>query len=485
MMSLNKSLFRRLLVSYLITVILGIGVVGLSITFFTKGYFYEVTQEELLRKAKKVNLAIQNSPEITENTVNKLAFLDQSFDTRIWLFDQEGRILSTSMKDEVFAGKSVAQSMANKVLQGQDIITELQFEGLSKPMLSVVVPWGKNDQIYGGIVLHAPIEGLNGTFGYIRETILWATLLGVLISTAMVSYLSWSISRPLQKIERTALEIGRGNLNQRVNIENSDEIGDLAQTINSLADKLETLDTERVQQDKIRSDFLANISHELRTPLTAIQGFLEALQDGLVEEEEAKRKYYHVMYEETMHLNRLVDDLMDLIKLENKEVTLYKAPVDVEEIMKKISFTFTEEAAEKNTSIEVKVASSLPKIYADKDRLTQILQNLAKNAVKFTERGKIELLAEQEGHFIKMQVKDSGIGIGDEDLSRIWERFFKGDRVRSKVNKGTGLGLAIVKELVALHHGRIIVQSELGYGTTFSIWIPHAENQKEVKALTS
>ncbi|MFC4766702.1 sensor histidine kinase [Effusibacillus consociatus] len=469
---INKSLFRRLLFSYLITVLLGLGAAGLTMSLLIKQSIYETTQEELLRKAKNVNLAIQNSPQLNEKSVETLAFFDQSFDTRIWVFNREGKILATSMMDEVFIGKSVSSSIISKVLQGQSAVTELEFAGMTKPMLSVVVPWGKKDQIYGGIVLHAPVEGIDKTFGFIRETILWATLFGILLSTAMVSYLSWSITRPLKKIDQTAVEIGMGNYSKRVHIQDPDEIGDLAQTINTLAEKLERVERDRIRLEQVRSDFLANISHELRTPLTAIQGFLEALQDGLVEDEEAREKYLYVMYQETLHLNRLVDDLMDLVKLENKEVTLFKAPVDIAEVMKKVAFSFRQEAERKNVQVKVSAGENLSKLYADKHRVMQILKNLVNNSIKFTENGTIELTAARERNELKIVVADTGTGIAEDDLERIWERFFKGDRVRSKSNKGTGLGLAIVKELVELHKGKISVHSELGKGTTFTLWMP-------------
>jgi len=473
---INKSLFRRLLVSYLITVLVGLGAVGFAISYFAKDHFYDVTQEELARKAKNVNLAIQDLPYPDQQVQNLLAFFDQSFNTRIWLFDRTGKIVASSMEEEVFIGKSVAESMVSKVLEGKQVLSELeQFEGLDKPMLSVVVPWGKKDMIYGGIVLHSPVEGINKTFGFMRETTLWVTLLGVLVTTAMVSYLSWSISLPLRKIERTAMEIGTGNYNQRVSINNPDEIGDLAQTINKMADKLQAVEQDRERQEKIRTDFIANISHELRTPLTAMQGFLEALQDGLVEGEDSRQKYYQVMYQESQHLNRLVDDLMDLVKLENEEVTLYKAPVDLAEVLKKVSFTFKPEAAEKLTELKLFLDEDSLLIFADKDRVMQIIKNLIKNAVKFTENGEICIRAKTEGKFVRMEVADTGIGISEDDIDRIWERFFKVDRGRSKANKGTGLGLAIVKKLVELHDGRITVESKLGQGTTFIVWLPRAD----------
>jgi signal transduction histidine kinase len=472
MLGTSKSIFRRLLFSFLATVLIGLGISGILISFFARAYIYDAKEEELLRMAKKVNAAIQVDNRVDKQLQETLATLDESFDTRIWLFNQDGKIVATSMKDEVFTGKSVAVSIADNVLNGKSAVTELQIEGLDDPMLSVAVPWGEGEKVYGGIILHAPIEGIEKTFGQMRETILWATLFGVLLSTAMVSYLSWSISRPLRTIERTATEIGRGNYAERVKVDTSDEISDLAQTINVMAEKLEKVEQERHHLEQVRNDFLANISHELRTPLTAMQGFLEALQDGLVEDEEARQKYYAVMYSETMQVNRLVDDLMDLMKLENNEVNLARFPVDVAEVLNKVAFSFRAEAEEKGIRINVEIAEELPRIYADKDRVAQILKNLVKNAVKFTEAGEIRLSAVVDEQWVQIKVADTGIGIAADDLHRIWERFFKVDRGRSKNNKGTGLGLAIVKELVELHEGKWRVESVPAEGSTFTIWLP-------------
>jgi len=472
MLGMSKSIFRRLLFSFLATVLIGLCLSGFLILYFTKSYFYESKEEELLRMARKVNAAIQDNPRVTRSVQNALVTYDQSFDTRIWLFDEKGKIVATSMQDDAFKGKSVARSIADKVLQGNTAVTELQIEGLEDPMLSVAVPWGKGEEVYGGIILHAPIEGIERTFAQMRETILWATLFGVVLSTAMVSYLSWSISRPLRTIERTAAEIGRGNYAERVMVHTSDEINDLAQTINSMAEKLEKVEQERHHLEQVRNDFLANVSHELRAPLTAIQGFLEALQDGLVDDEEARQKYYAVMYEETMQINRLVDDLMDLMKLENNKVTLARSPVDVAELLNKVAFSFHPEAEEKGIQLRVELPAELPRIYADPDRVTQIVKNLLKNALKFTQKGEILLTADPDDKFVRIRVKDTGIGIVPDDLNRIWERFFKVDRGRSRKDKGTGLGLAIVKNLVELHDGKCSVESVPGEGSTFTVWLP-------------
>jgi len=461
------------------TVIVGLGIVGLTISYLAKDYIYESNKEELLRKAIRVNSVIQelNSKEQIEQAI---IFLDQSFDTRIWIFDRDGKIIVTSTKDEVSLGKSVAKSITKEVLNGENVINEIEFEGITEPMLSAVVPWGIENQVYGGIVLHSPIKGVHKTVGSIRETILWALIIGLILSTIMVSYLSWSISRPLKKIDKVASKIGAGNYEERIHIGSKDEIGDLANTINNMAQKLEKIDLERRKLDQIRNDFLANVSHELRTPLTAMQGFLEALQDNLISDEKSKKKYYDVMYHETLHMNRLVDDIMDLIKLENDEVTLKKQIIEVEPILNKVVFKLNQEALDQENEIHLFIEENLPRIYADQDRLEQIFSNLIKNAIKFTEKGKIEISVRSDAPYLLFTVSDTGIGISKEDQEYIWERFFKVDRGRPKMNKGTGLGLAIVKELVELHHGKIDLISEVGHGSSFKIWLPiHQNGQKE------
>jgi signal transduction histidine kinase len=452
--------------------LLGLGVVGLLISFFTKEYIYDTAEQELLRKGIRVNTTIQNltTPGEIEGI---LAFLDESFNSRIWVFDDNGKIIYTSIKDEVFIGKSVHQSIVKKVLKGEKPVSQLEFEGLTEPMLSVVVPWGKEDRIYGGIVLHSPILGFEKTRSNIRETIWLATLVGILLSTIMVSLLAWSISRPLKKVDRVAMEIGMGNYHERIDYDSQDEIGDLSVTINKLAEQLEEVENKRQKSDQSKAEFLANISHELRTPLTALQGFLEALQDGLVVDEVGRQKYYGVMYKETIHMNRLIEDLMDLLKLERHEIVITKQPVFVKRLVETTIFKFGQEAEQKGLTLTYQVQNEKQVVLGDLDRLEQILNNLVKNAIKFTEYGgEIQIRTEEIDEQIHFQISDTGMGISEQDLERIWERFFKSDRGRTKKNKGTGLGLAIVKELVHIHDGQINVKSELGKGTTFNLYLP-------------
>ncbi|MFD0676017.1 MULTISPECIES: sensor histidine kinase [unclassified Paenibacillus] len=469
----NKSILRKMLTSSIVTVLLGLCAVGLVISLFAKEYIVNSKSNEMIRQAKQVNLAIQNQTAPNDGFKEQLHFFDQAFDSRIWIFDMNGNIVTTSSKDEVNIGKVVSTEVVNQVINGEPAKWN-QFEGLKEGMLSVAVPWGKDNDVYGGIVLHSPLKGMNETIAQLRETILWVTLLGIFFSFGVSSYLSWSITRPIQQIDKAAAKIAVGDYSERIRIDSRDEIGELATTINHMMEQLERVDQEKRKLNQLRHDFLANVSHELRTPLTAMQGFLEALQDGLIEEG-AREQYYEIMYNETLHMNRLVDDITDLMKLENKEIELVWMAVDVQAMLSKLAFKFRPEAEARGTIIHSSMDEDSPQAFADPDRLEQIFNNLIKNAVKFTENGTIELkaMAVPSEECVLITVTDTGIGISPEDQGLIWERFFKVERGRPVKHKGSsGLGLAIVRELVELHNGSIGVRSEMGKGSTFEVRIP-------------
>ncbi|KRF01070.1 histidine kinase [Paenibacillus sp. Soil766] len=478
----NKSILRKMLTSSMVTVLLGLCAVGLVISLFAKDYIVNSKSNEMIRQAKQVNLAIQDQTNPSDRFKEQLRFFDEAFDSRIWIFDLNGNVVSTSSKDEVNVGKVVSTEVINGVLNGEPAVWN-QSEGFKEGMLSVAVPWGKDNDIYGGIVLHSPLKGMNETIAQLRETILWVTLLGIFFSFGVSSYFSWSITRPIQQIDKAAAKIAIGDYSERIQIDSKDEIGELATTINHMVEQLARVDLEKRQLNQMRHDFLANVSHELRTPLTAMQGFLEALQDGLIEDI-AREKYYEIMYNETLHMNRLVDDITDLMKLENKEIDLVWLAVDVQAMLSKLAFKFQPEAELRGTFILCHEDDNSPQAHADPDRLEQILNNLIKNAVKFTENGTIELKAmaiPSEG-CVLITVTDTGIGISPEDQGLIWERFFKVERGRPVKHKGSsGLGLAIVRELVELHSGSIRVRSDLGIGSTFEVRIPLYESRPYVQ----
>lgn len=469
---LRRSLFRRLLVSNLLPILLGFGAMGVIISLSISQYLTDKSEQEMLQQAKSVNVLIRDMVLTREEMKEQLIFLGEAFNKRIMVFDNKGKIIGSSAVDEVHFGKEVDMALVEQVMQGEDIVENISFQEIASPVLSVIVPWGKEDQIYGGILVDAPVVGVSSTFRSIREIVLWSLILGSFISAFLVSLLSWSISRPLKRIEYAATEIALGHYDKRVDYPYFDEIGELTNAFNRMAEKLNEIEQHRQELEQKRDDFIANISHELRTPLTAMQGFIEALQDGLIKDEASKQKYYEVMYYEVHYINRLVNDLMDLIKLKNKKIRLDLYYVKIEEVIKKVELTLEGKFKEQRNQFSLAYPEQLPTLLADATRLEQIFMNLLENANKFTENGEIHVDIKVHRQVIYIDVVDNGRGIASHDLNQIWDRFFKLYPKGDKAERGSGLGLAIVKELVELHKGKITVQSQLGKGTTFTILLP-------------
>ncbi|CAH0117735.1 MULTISPECIES: two-component system histidine kinase PnpS [unclassified Paenibacillus] len=249
--------------------------------------------------------------------------------------------------------------------------------------------------------------------------------------------------------------------------------------------------------ERMRSEFVANVSHELKTPVAAVKGFAETLLSGAVNDAETTRAFLQIIYDESDRLNRLIGDILELSKIESKRSPLQFSPVHLQSFIDKTVEMLRTEAAKKNIALESQVPEYLF-AEADEDRLRQILINVLSNGISYTPQGgKVKVTAEpiaqaagerndeasdadpEEYETIRITISDTGIGIPKPDLPRIFERFYRVDKARSRSSGGTGLGLSIVKHLVELHKGTIQVESELGIGTSFIIDIPVIQQQIE------
>ena len=232
--------------------------------------------------------------------------------------------------------------------------------------------------------------------------------------------------------------------------------------------------TELRRLERVRAEFVANVSHELRTPLTAIKGYLETLLDESPVEPVTHRRFLEVAHTHADRLGRLVNDLMNLSDIETGKVTLHLSPVSLSDVVNEVSGIFEKEAIKKSITLLNHVPPEL-QAQADRDRLSQILVNLVDNAVKYTSaNGQIHftVLSGGEAGLVTLRIQDTGQGIPSTDLPRITERFYRVDKARSREEGGTGLGLAIVKHLIQLHAGTLVIDSEVGKGTTIDITLP-------------
>jgi two-component system phosphate regulon sensor histidine kinase PhoR len=239
--------------------------------------------------------------------------------------------------------------------------------------------------------------------------------------------------------------------------------------------------TQLKQLDEVRKDFVANVSHELRTPLSILRGYIETLMDNPATSREELARILEVMERHSQRLGLLVDDLLSLAQLESGTTDLQLSEVSLGELFDNIVRDWDKKFAEKRLKMIVDLPEDLPPVRADETRLQEILYNLLDNAVKYSrEGGDLRLAAQQHNGEMALSVSDSGIGIGKNDLPRIFERFYRVDKARSRELGGTGLGLSIVKHIAQLHGGRVEAESEPGQGTTIRILLPLAASSAPV-----
>ncbi|MDD5004902.1 MAG: ATP-binding protein [Candidatus Omnitrophica bacterium] len=233
--------------------------------------------------------------------------------------------------------------------------------------------------------------------------------------------------------------------------------------------------TQLRRLEQIRQDFVANVSHELRTPISSIKGYAETLLEGALKDKDNAKEFISIIYQDSNRLANLINDLLDLSKIESGKMKMSLVSLDTVSVIKRAVTVIENQARAKSIALKINLAQGLPKIKADETRFSQVMINLLDNAIKYSsEGGSATISAKVVGDALQIDISDTGIGISEKDIPRIFERFYRVDKARSRELGGTGLGLSIVKHIVSAHGGQVWVKSELGLGSTFSFTIPLA-----------
>jgi two-component system phosphate regulon sensor histidine kinase PhoR len=252
------------------------------------------------------------------------------------------------------------------------------------------------------------------------------------------------------------------------NLKLSASFNEIEIALNQLTEKYKSDIAKMKRLERIRTEFLGNVSHELRTPIFTIQGFLETLLNGALEDPKVNRKFLEKAASHTENLNNLLNDLIDISMIESGEMRLSFRYFNLMDFLTEVVKEFDQILAEKNLQIEIGQFNRKLEVFGDKSKLRQVFVNLIQNAIKYSNSGKIEIIIEEEKTSVLLIIKDSGLGIPETDIERIFERFYRVDKTRSKDIGGTGLGLAIVKHIIEAHQSRIEVKSKVGVGSEFS-----------------
>ena len=341
-------------------------------------------------------------------------------------------------------------------------------------IVTVGVPvQGINGEVAGVLLLTSPVETQKEVVNSSWYMIFMSGMVALMIAFVIAIPFARNLTQPITSMRSTALELAAGNYAAETGIIRYDEIGELATTIDFLADKLAENEIERKNMEQMRLDFFANVSHELRTPITVVRGYTESLVDGVVSDEERRQQYYNRMLSECQSMERLVGDLLLLSKMQNPDFLIEKEPVTLQQVFHDLKRTAGVLADEKNIEIVVKQPDRPCIMMADYVRLRQMFVVIVDNAIKFSEENSKIYITMSEAENICVSIRDEGVGISEEELPNIFEKFYK-SKLRQNA-KGSGLGLAIARQICLKHDGTIHVESKIGEGTTFTFTFPKME----------
>jgi signal transduction histidine kinase len=478
----NKNIYTRILFTNVTVFSIALIILINFSNFMVTQSVYDQVEQDLLRKSKRVNYALTkedvstNTQFISEQEI--LKFLADSFDVMIIVFDQEGTIISSSEEQEVVPLSKVDVKFTEVLTSGETKVTHETDKETGQLTFSAAIPMGNAENtkttVENGILLKSQPPNLDLILNKMNLIILFGGI-AILIFVIVISvYLANCISRPISLLATSIAEFNGGNY--LLNIENNslDEINDLTEQIKKLTVFTENIQSKSHKIEEERTKLFTEISHELRTPLTAVQGFTEAIRDGMVEDEMLQKKYLDMICAQTIHITRLVDDILSLSRMESGDITVEKLPLDLAALTHGVVMSMEGLSKVNNNTISFNKKSDNTVIIGDVDRMEQIIRNLLKNAINATDNGIIKVEIESLNDEVQLIIEDNGSGIPPEELPHIWDRFYRGKNQRNSdlEMKGTGLGLVIVKKLVQMQEGKLEAESQLGKGTLFRLSFP-------------
>jgi len=438
-----RSLRFRLLMATILVVLVAVSFTSLIASSTTAGtfrHFVRHDREDRIQRFATVLGAVYAQAQSWEMAQPMAEGIGTLVDARIVVADVNGNVVGDSGRELV--GKTVGANWP-------------------APLVDVAV-----DGVTVGRLYLNPTGGPQvADMAFMRtvnRSIVLGALIGSLVAVIVMLAISHRIIQPVERLTAAAHQMEKGDLTARVNVQSSDEIGQLARAFNAMANGL-------ARQEQLRRNMVSDVAHELRTPLTNIRGYLEAVQDGVMPLDTALADN---LYEEAMLLNRLADDLQELALAEAGQLRLERQPVDIGEMAQAAAEAVRPQVDARGLRLSLDMPPGLW-VEADAHRVAQVLRNLLNNAMDFTPRGgQITIAARREGAFVCMEVRDTGPGIAPEHLPYVFERFYRADKSRARTTGGAGLGLAIVKQLIEVQGGRVWVNSTLGAGSAFGFALP-------------
>ena len=473
---MKKSLYTKLVFVMLLLIISLMAVVGAFLMSEIRGYYLEDFYDKMktvfedpelasaLRSAADDSSAPTKMADILKTYTGLLGIDSRSRNYYI-LSGDTGEYLagSASQSEDLAATRNILTAIGGK--EGTESDASASYMDLAIPFQ------GKT----GSYIVYvkdnkSAVRQLSSVlFGIIAE----ALLIGLVISALLSLLLARAMVTPIVSLTNAAERVAGGDFSSKPVSDAQDEIGVLTRTFDGMADRLETTLDDLKKSEEMRKQFVANVSHELRTPITSIRSYAETLMDSEDLPKETEQQFLGVILKESDRMTNIVADLLTLSKFDAGSYEFHFERFSFERSLQDIYSAMLLEAQKHGHDFTLEIVSPLPEIVGDKPRLEQVLINMVTNALKYTpDGGKITLSAGVTGKNVFASVRDNGIGIPADDVDKVFDRFYRVDKARSRESGGTGLGLSIAKEIVARHSGELTLESELGKGTVITMTLP-------------
>jgi len=408
-----------------------------------------------------------------EDIQNKTKALADKLDLRITVIDRQSKVIgdsetTPSLMESHADRPELIRAFENGFGQSTRFSDTLNYN-----MKYVAVRVNDGDEHLGIVRFALPLSEVQIQIQTIYRVVLLGAFVAVVIALTAAYFISRSIISPISQMQIVAQRIAKGDFSRKVKIKSKDELGELAKSLNIMADELQQKIESLKRMDRVRTDFVANVSHELKTPLTLIKGYIETLQDRAIDDKEKAHKFISIIKEHTSRLENIINDLLSLSELELSRNSIVKTDFDLRHLIDEVAMGFGHALDAKQQTLSINSQGDDFGVKADSDKIEQVFVNLIDNAIKYTkDAGRINISLLEQQDAITVTVEDNGIGIAKEHLDRVFERFYRVDKARSRQLGGTGLGLGIAKHIVIAHNGEIHIESEINKGATVSVTLP-------------
>lgn len=459
-----KSIRTRLVGNFMFVIMITVVILEIFLINIVKEYCYSNVEAILTNQIKLSSDFYSRYFSMTSLKDNVLEDVDVFWEqtaSQVQIIDLNGNVLMDSIGASG-SGKIDTTDYKKAVLgEKGKWIGKVEYDTSS--VMAVSYPLKSENNIVGVLRFVTSLRRVNND---IKRAVLIIIGIGgivVLISGIVSIFLAGTIIKPLREVTQTAEKLAQGKFNIRSLKKYDDEIGKLSDTLNFMSEEI-------LKKEQLKNEFISSVSHELRTPLTSIKGWAITLNTDEEIDREMLRDGLEIIEKESDRLTLMVEELLDFSKFVSGKIKLQRDSLDIEDIIKHIEKQMTPRAERDGINFATTINGDIPEIYADENRIKQVLINLLDNAFKFTHPGgNVSLQAEKNGEFIRLIVKDNGCGISNEELPRVKEKFFKGKSSKSQ----NGIGLSICDEIIRLHDGSLEIKSKLNEGTEAVVSLPY------------